>query len=82
MTAIAGEGYFQVMDGEGNKFYTKAGMLDIDASGNLVDVNGNFVLGVSGNNMNQGASSQKIKITLPIVNQAFLRHLIKLTVLV
>ncbi|MCI1269228.1 MAG: flagellar hook-basal body complex protein [Ruminococcus sp.] len=63
--AIAGEGYFQVMDGEGNKFYTKAGMLDIDASGNLVDVNGNFVLGVSGNNMNQGASSQKIKITLP-----------------
>ena len=34
--AIAGEGYLQVMDADGNIFYTKAGMLDIDAEGNLV----------------------------------------------
>lgn len=66
--AITGDGYFQVMDGDGNIFYTKAGMLDIDGEGNLVDVNGNFVLGVSGNNMSQGASSQKIKISLPYEN--------------
>lgn len=63
--AIAGEGYFQVMDGEGNMLYTKAGMLDVDADGNLVDVNGNFILGVSGANISEGASSQKIRITLP-----------------
>lgn len=63
--AITGDGYFQVMDGDGNIFYTKAGMLDVDAEGNLVDINGNFVLGVSSNNMNQGASSQRIKISLP-----------------
>lgn len=63
--AIAGEGYFQVMDGNGNIFYTKAGMFDIDAAGNFVDVNGNFVLGVSGSPTNQAASSDRIKITLP-----------------
>ena len=66
--AIAGEGYFQVMDAEGEVFYTKAGMLDIDADGNLVDVNGNFVLGVSGSNVTAGPSSDKIKISLPFVN--------------
>ena len=46
--AIAGEGFLQVMGADGNIMYTKAGMLDIDAEGNLVDVNGNFVLGVNG----------------------------------
>ena len=68
--AITGDGYFQVMDGDGNIFYTKAGMLDVDAEGNLVDVNGNFVLGVSSNNMNQGASSQRIRISLPYESPA------------
>lgn len=66
--AITGEGFLQVMDGDGNKFYTKAGMLDIDGKGNLVDINGNFVLGVSGTTTNQPASSNKIKITLPYEN--------------
>lgn len=66
--AIAGEGYLQVMDGTGNIFYTKAGMLDIDAEGNLVDVNGNFVLGVSGNNLNMEGSSNRIRIELPYEN--------------
>lgn len=46
--AITGEGFFQVMDPDGNIYYTKAGMLDIDpATGALVDSNGNFVLGTS-----------------------------------
>jgi flagellar hook-basal body protein len=63
--AIAGEGYLQVQDKNGNIFYTKAGMLDIDNDGNLVDVNGNFVLGVSGDPYTQEAGSNRIAITLP-----------------
>ncbi len=66
--AIAGEGYLQVMDGDGNIFYTKAGMLDIDPSGNLVDVNGNFVLGVSGNPTGKDPASNRIRISLPYEN--------------
>lgn len=68
--AIAGEGYLQVMDGDGNIFYTKAGMLDIDAEGNVVDVNGNFVLGVSGDPSGQAASSNRIRISLPYESAA------------
>ena len=46
--AIAGEGFLQVMDPDGNIYYTKAGMLDIDpATGALIDSNDNFVLGTS-----------------------------------
>jgi flagellar hook-basal body protein len=63
--AITGEGYLQVQDRSGNIFYTKAGMLDIDADGNLVDSNGNFVLGVSGNPATQGPGSDRIQIQLP-----------------
>ncbi len=43
--AIAGEGFFQVQDKAGNKFFTRAGMLNVDNEGNLVDTNGKFVLG-------------------------------------
>jgi flagellar hook protein FlgE len=66
--AIAGEGYVQGMDGDGNIFYTKAGMLDIDSEGNVVDVNGNFVLGTSGNPTGKNPGSQKIKISIPYEN--------------
>jgi len=66
--AIAGEGYLQVMDDDGQIFYTKAGMLDIDAEGNLVDVNGNFVLGVTGDPSGQAPGSDKIKVDLPYEN--------------
>lgn len=58
--AITGEGFFQVMDGDGNIFYTKAGILDYDANGYLVDVNGNFVLGSSSASGAPGA--EKIKL--------------------
>lgn len=68
--AIAGEGYFQVMDNSGNRFYTKAGMLDIDSQGNLVDSNGYFVLGVSGAATGQPAGSSKIQVNLPYQNPA------------
>lgn len=63
--AIAGEGFFQVQDGDGNVFYTRAGMIRIDASGNLVDQNGNFVLGVSGDPLGKSPSTNKIQIQVP-----------------
>lgn len=62
--AITGEGFLQVQDADGNIFYTKAGMLDIDANGNLVDLNGNFVLGVSGNPTGQAPGSNRIQISI------------------
>jgi len=58
--AITGEGFFQVMDPDGNIFYTKAGVLSYDANGYLTDVNGNFVLGSAKADGNAG--SEKIKI--------------------
>lgn len=45
--AITGEGFLQVMDPDGNIFYTKAGLLDYDSNGYLTDINGNFVLGAT-----------------------------------
>lgn len=65
---IVGEGFFQVQDSEGNIFYTKAGNMTIDPSGNLVDMNGYFVLGVSGNPLGQAPNSGKIQINIPPVN--------------
>lgn len=66
--AITGEGFFQVQDSEGNTFYTRAGLLNIDSFGNLVDVNGNFVLGASGDPLGQGPSSNRIQISIPSVS--------------
>lgn len=64
--AITGEGFLQVMDGDGNIFYTKAGMLDYDSNGYLTDINGNFVLGAASSDSNP--DSQKIRLTnLPAV---------------
>lgn len=68
--AISGEGFFQVMDGEGNKYYTRAGMLDIDSAGNLIDTNGNFILGVNGKAVGKSAGSQKITLSIPSVDPA------------
>ncbi|MDD6827769.1 MAG: flagellar hook-basal body complex protein, partial [Oscillospiraceae bacterium] len=66
--AIAGEGFLQVMGLDGKIMYTKAGMLDVDADGNLVDVNGNFVLGISGSDTTLPPASNKIKIDLPFLD--------------
>lgn len=65
--AIAGDGFFQVMDPDGNTFYTRAGVLNIDPSGNLIDANGNIVLGVSGDPLGRGPSSERIRLTVPDV---------------
>ncbi len=66
--AIAGEGFFQVQDKVGNKFYTRAGILAIDNYGNLVDANGNFVLGVTGDPTGQVGSTDKIQLVVPSVD--------------
>ena len=63
--AIDGEGFFQLMDGAGNVFYTRAGIFNIDEMGYLVDANGYHVLGVSGDSANQPGSSEIIKVTIP-----------------
>lgn len=66
--AIAGEGFFQVQDPDGNIFYTRAGQMKVDADGNLVDNNGYYVLGVSGNPLGKSPDSEKVKINVPAVN--------------
>ncbi|MEA4892907.1 MAG: flagellar hook-basal body complex protein [Peptococcaceae bacterium] len=58
--AITGEGFFQVMDADGNIFYTKAGLLDYDSNGYLTDINGNFVLGAGSADGTPG--TQKIRL--------------------
>ncbi len=63
--ALDGEGFFQVMDGAGNIYYTRAGVFDVDDYGNLVNASGYRVLGVSGNFDEQPAGSAAIKITVP-----------------
>jgi len=68
--AIAGEGFFQVQDSEGNIFYTRAGILAIDTAGNLVDGNGNFVLGISGSSIGRSADNMKIQLSVPAVTPA------------
>lgn len=68
--SITGEGFFQVMDNDGNVFYTKAGMLDIDNNGNLIDTNGYFVLGTAGSPTGKPAGSDKIKFAIPSVTAA------------
>lgn len=65
--AITGEGFFQVMDPDGNIYYTKAGMLDIDpATGAVIDSNGNFVLGTS-------ATNGKLDSTQPSQNKIIIQ---------
>lgn len=43
---IDGEGYFSVLDASGVVYYTRVGDFNFDALGQLVDGNGNFVLGL------------------------------------
>lgn len=65
--AIDGEGFFQVQDADGNKYFTRAGALTFDSAGNLVDSQGNFVLGISGNPLGKSPGSNLIQLSLPSV---------------
>ena len=66
--AIYGEGFFQVMDQAGKIYYTRAGVFHIDNFGNLCDPNGNIVLGVSGDPTGVAASSQRINLYVPPID--------------
>ncbi|MCL1848453.1 MAG: flagellar hook-basal body complex protein [Clostridiales bacterium] len=68
--SITGEGFLQVMDADGNVFYTRAGLLDYDSNGYLVDINGNFVLGSA--DPTGSPASQRINIAsaFGVVNEA------------
>ena len=65
--AIDGEGFFQVQDADGNKYFTRSGALTFDSAGNLVDSQGNFVLGISGNPLGKSPGSNLIQLSLPSV---------------
>jgi len=49
--AISGEGWFGVLGENGETFYTRAGQFSLDADGNMVDLNGNYLLATPGNNL-------------------------------
>lgn len=66
--AIYGEGFFQVMDQAGNIYYTRAGVFHVDNAGNLCDPNGYIVLGVSGDPTGVAASSQRINLYVPPID--------------
>lgn len=63
--ALDGEGFFQVMDGSGNIFYTRAGAFSVDADGYLVNASGYHVLGVTGDSNGVEPSSEAIRIIVP-----------------
>ena len=63
--ALDGEGFFQVMDGSGNIFYTRAGAFSVDADGYLVNASGFHVLGVTGDSQGVEPSSEAIRIIIP-----------------
>lgn len=65
--AIDGDGFLQVQDADGNIFYTRAGMMTFDSSGNLVDSQGNFVLGVQGDPLFKEPASERIQVSVPPV---------------
>ena len=63
--AIDGNGFFQVMDGAGNIYYTRAGVFHVDEDGYLVNESGYHVLGISGESQGQSPDSQIIRLVVP-----------------
>ncbi len=49
--AINGIGWFGMLDEKGNKFFTRAGTFNPDATGHLVDMNGNYLTGTLSNDI-------------------------------
>jgi len=63
--AIQGNGFFVLQDNGGNILYTRAGNFQLDAQGNLVTGNGQFVQGWSSVNGAINTSGPIGKITVP-----------------
>jgi flagellar hook protein FlgE len=49
--ALEDEGWFGVVSSDGSTYYTRAGSFSVDANGNLVDGDGNYLLTTLGNNI-------------------------------
>lgn len=52
--AIGGKGWFDIKDVGGGHYYTRNGAFSADSDGNLVDTFGNYVMGQSANNIQDG----------------------------
>ncbi len=65
--AIQGNGYFIVKTPQGGLAYTRAGDFSLDANGNLVDPNGNIVLGWSNATVKSGSqtATNMVPMTIP-----------------
>ena len=63
--ALDGNGFFQVMDGAGNIYYTRAGNFKFDSAGYLVNAEGFHVLGVTGECDGVAGSSDIIRAIIP-----------------
>jgi flagellar hook protein FlgE len=63
--AIQGNGFFVLQDPGGNTLYTRAGNFQLDANGNLVTGNGQFVQGWSGVNGVINSNGPVGNITVP-----------------
>lgn len=66
--SIVGNGFFQVMDGAGNIYYTRAGNFKVDDDGYITNANGYHVLGTNGNSQGQPADSEILRIVIPDTN--------------
>jgi len=75
--AIQGRGFFGIKDFKGDILYTRNGVFNKDANGNLVDSSGNFVLGKFANNIKDGIifDNQINDISLQDVNDATIINL-------
>ena len=57
--AIGGKGWFDIQDVGGDHYYTRNGAFNTDSVGNLVDTFGNYVMGQSANNIQNGIITNK-----------------------
>ena len=63
--AVDGNGFFAVQDGNGSKYYTRAGNFKLDTSGNIINQNGLSVMGFP-----SGGSGGLEKINVNQISQA------------
>jgi flagellar hook protein FlgE len=60
--AISGEGFFSVQNAAGEILHTRAGHFNVDANGDIVDPEGNYLLSVSGSRITLPATAQSVEI--------------------
>jgi flagellar hook protein FlgE len=63
--AISGDGFYVMQDSNGKKFYSREGKFDLDKSGNMVNADGDRLMGAKGivspNNKNYSLETVKIQ---------------------